>query len=94
MSQILKVAVVGVGHLGKWHADKYAASADCELVAVVDTNVDNARTIAEKHGAETFTDYRDVIPLVDAITMRSAWWFQPACIIKSGASFWKREFTV
>ena len=35
MSNLLKVAVVGVGHLGKWHADKYAACADCELVAVM-----------------------------------------------------------
>ena len=69
MSQLLKVAVVGVGHLGKWHADKYAACADCDLVAVVDTNTENAHAIAHKHGAEPFTDYRDVIPLVDAISL-------------------------
>ena len=69
MSQLLKVAVVGVGHLGKWHADKYAACADCELVAVVDTNAENARQIAQKHGAEAYTDYRDIIPLVDAISL-------------------------
>jgi len=69
MSQILKVAVVGVGHLGKWHADKYAACADCELVAVVDTSAEISRTIAQKHGAEAFTDYRDIIPLVDAVSL-------------------------
>ena len=69
MSQLLKVAVVGAGHLGKWHADKYAACADCELVAVVDTNAENARQIAQKHGAEAYTDYRDIIPLVDAISL-------------------------
>ncbi len=69
MSRILKVAVVGVGHLGKWHADKYAACADCDLVAVVDTNLDIARDIARKHGAEAYQDYRDIIPLVDAISL-------------------------
>ena len=69
MSQSLKVAVVGVGHLGKWHADKYAAAADCELLAVVDTNIENARDIAQKHGAEAYSDYRDIIPLVDAISL-------------------------
>lgn len=69
MSQLLKVAVVGVGHLGKWHADKYAAAADCELVAVVDTNIENARDIAQKHGAAAYSDYRDIIPLVDAISL-------------------------
>ena len=69
MSQLLKVAVVGTGHLGKWHAEKYAACADCELVAVVDTHADNAREIAQKHGAEAYTDYRDIFPLVDAISL-------------------------
>jgi len=69
MSQLLKVAVVGVGHLGKWHADKYAAAADCELVAVVDTNLEIARDIAQKHGADAYSDYRDIIPLVDAISL-------------------------
>jgi predicted dehydrogenase len=69
MSQILQVAVVGVGHLGKWHADKYAACADSRLVAVVDTNIENAREIADKHGAEAYSDYRDIIPLVDAISL-------------------------
>ena len=69
MSRSLKVAVVGVGHLGKWHADKYAAAADCELLAVVDTNIENARDIAHKHGADAYSDYRDIIPLVDAISL-------------------------
>ncbi len=69
MSQLLKVAVVGVGHLGKWHAEKYAACADCELVAVVDTDAENAHAVADKHGAEAFTDYRDIVPRVDAISL-------------------------
>ena len=68
-SHTLRVAVIGVGHLGKWHADKYAAAADCELVAVVDTNIDNARAVAEKHAATAYSDYRDVIPLVHAISL-------------------------
>jgi predicted dehydrogenase len=68
-SQLLRVAVVGVGHLGKWHADKYADSAACELVAVVDTSIDNARAVANQHGADAYSDYRDVIPLVGAISL-------------------------
>ncbi len=69
MSQLLKVAVVGVGHLGKWHADKYAACTECELVAVVDINAEIAREIAQKHGAEAYTEYRDILPMVDAISL-------------------------
>ena len=69
MSQLLKVAVVGVGHLGKWHADKYAAATDCELVAVVDSDAATAREVAQKHGAEAFSDYHEIIPLVDAVSL-------------------------
>ena len=69
MSQLIKAAVVGVGHLGKWHADKYAACADCELVAVVDTDTGAARAVADKHGAAVYSDYRDIFPLVDAISL-------------------------
>ncbi len=69
MSRKLKVAVVGVGHLGRWHADKYAACPDCDLVAVVDNHADRAREIAETLGVDAISDYRDVIPLVDAISL-------------------------
>ena len=69
MSNLLKVAVIGVGHLGKWHAEKFAACADCELVAVVDSNLDIANEIAQKHGAQAYTDFREILPMVDAISL-------------------------
>jgi predicted dehydrogenase len=69
MPHTLKVAVVGVGHLGKWHADKYAASAECALLAVVDTNLNLAREIARKHGARAFADYHEILQLVDAVSI-------------------------
>ena len=69
MSQALKVAVIGVGHLGKWHADKYAASADCKLLAVVDNNLENAKHIAQKHGVRAYSDYHNILSQVDAISL-------------------------
>lgn len=69
MSQTLKIAVIGVGHLGKWHADKYAASADCKLLAVVDNNPENAEQIAQKHGARAVSDYHDILSQVDAVSL-------------------------
>ncbi len=69
MSNLPKVAVIGVGHLGKWHADKFAACPDCELVAVVDSNLDIASEIAYKHGVQAFTDFHDILPLVDAVSL-------------------------
>lgn len=69
MAQQLNVAVIGVGHLGKWHAQKYANAADCNLIAVVDTNLETARGIAEQYGAEAIDDYHAVLDRVDAISL-------------------------
>ncbi|MEQ1620909.1 MAG: Gfo/Idh/MocA family oxidoreductase [Methylococcales bacterium] len=65
----LKCAVVGTGYLGKFHAEKYASLPDCELVAVVDTNEAAAQAIAEKFGAQAFTDYHDILGKVDAVSI-------------------------
>ena len=65
----LKTAVIGVGYLGKFHAEKYAAHADCDLVAVVDTNKDTAREIAGKHGVQALTDYKELLGRVDAVSI-------------------------
>jgi predicted dehydrogenase len=51
----LKCAVIGTGYLGKFHAEKYAALPDCELVAVVDINQQAAEEVAAKNGAEALT---------------------------------------
>ena len=65
----LKCAVIGVGYLGKFHAEKYAALPDCELVAVVDSNPDTAEAIAAKHGAQALSDYRALLGKVDAVSI-------------------------
>lgn len=65
----LKTAVIGVGYLGKFHADKYAALDSCELVAVVDADAEVAKAIAEKHGAEALTDYKSLLGKVDAVSI-------------------------
>lgn len=65
----LKCAVVGVGYLGKFHAQKYAALPDCELVAVVDSNPGNAQAIAEQHRTLALADYRELLGKVDAVSI-------------------------
>jgi predicted dehydrogenase len=68
MSKI-RSAVVGVGYLGKFHADKYAALPDAELVAVCDASETTAREIAAKHGVEAFTDPTQLYGKVDAVSI-------------------------
>ncbi len=65
----LNTAVIGVGYLGKFHAQKYASLPNSHLVAVVDANADNCNAIAAQHGCEALTDYRDLFGRVDAVSI-------------------------
>ncbi len=65
----LKCAVIGTGYLGKFHAEKYAALDDCELVAVVDVNEQAAKEVAEKNSAQALTDYASLLGEVDAVSI-------------------------
>lgn len=56
----IAAAVVGLGYLGKFHAEKYAASRKCKLVGVVDVDASRAREIGEAVGVPALTDYRDL----------------------------------
>ncbi len=64
-----RVAVIGVGYLGKFHAEKYAGLSQAELVAVVDTDRARAEEISLKHGVKGYTDYRDILDKVDAVSI-------------------------
>ncbi len=65
----LRVAVVGVGHLGKHHARILASLPGVELTAVVDTNRPRAEEIAAAHGTKAESDYRALLGRVDAVTL-------------------------
>jgi predicted dehydrogenase len=69
MNGELRVAVIGVGHLGRHHARILSALPGARLVGVVDINGPRAREIAAQHGTEAFTDYRQVIDRVDAVSV-------------------------
>jgi len=66
MSDILKVGVVGVGHLGKEHARILSSMPEVELVGVADHNVAQVEAVAQCCGTRAFTDYRSLLPLVNA----------------------------
>jgi len=65
----IRTAVVGVGYLGGFHAEKYAALPASELVAVVDVDAARAESVAARLGARTFTRYCDIIGMVDAVSV-------------------------
>lgn len=68
MSRI-KAAVIGVGYLGRFHAQKYAQLPDCELTAVVDARDEACRAVAAEVGARAVSDYRELLGKVEAVSV-------------------------
>jgi len=56
MNDKIRAAVIGVGYLGRFHAQKYAAMEDVDLVAVADIDPDRAKEIALETGTAAVTD--------------------------------------
>ncbi len=69
MSDQIRVAVVGTGYFGRFHANHYSRNPRAKLVAVVDANEERARAVAAEFGAEPVFDYRSVIGRVDAASV-------------------------
>jgi predicted dehydrogenase len=65
----IRCAVVGVGYLGRFHAHKYAAQPNAELVAVADSNPGNAARVASDCGCLAVTDYRELLGQVNAVSI-------------------------
>ena len=65
----LRTAVVGVGYLGRFHAQKHRALDSVELIAVCDRDAERGRSVAAEVGTSAVTDYRDLVGKVDAVTI-------------------------
>jgi len=65
----LKVGVIGVGYLGKFHAQKYADMPGAELIGVADTDRSCAEAIAAQYACRPYDDYKQLLPLVDAVSI-------------------------
>jgi len=58
----LRIAVIGAGYMGSFHAGKFAASGGAELVAIADTDAARAVRLAGEFGCAHVTDFRELLP--------------------------------
>ncbi len=66
---VIRTAVIGVGYLGRFHAQKYAQVAGSKLVAVVDADAEAAGRVGAELGVPGLTDYRELFGRVDAVSL-------------------------
>jgi predicted dehydrogenase len=65
----IRTAVVGCGHFGRFHAEKYAALPEAELVAVVDCELGAAQALAARFGALALADPAALAGRVEAVSV-------------------------
>lgn len=65
----LRAAVIGVGYLGNFHAQKYAALDSVDLVAVSDTDPARCQEIADTLSVTAVNDYRQLVGKVDLVSI-------------------------
>ncbi len=65
----IRAAVIGVGYLGRFHAQKYAQLDTCDLVAVVDARDEVRRQVATELNTTAVGDYRELLGQVDAVSV-------------------------
>lgn len=67
---MLKIGVVGVGHMGRYHVNVLSTlSSMANLVAVCDTDESRVNMIAQTYGIKAFTDYKKFLSAVDAVVV-------------------------
>ncbi|MCF8144477.1 MAG: Gfo/Idh/MocA family oxidoreductase [Deltaproteobacteria bacterium] len=70
MEQIkTRIGVIGVGHLGEYHVQKYRAHPGVELVGVVDVDRDRVNEIARRYHTKAYADHRHILDKVDAVSL-------------------------
>lgn len=65
----LKCAVIGVGYLGRFHAQKYQLLENIEFIGVCDLNAKIGEAVAQELGVPFFSDYKTLFGRVDAISI-------------------------
>jgi len=66
---MIRTAVIGAGKMGGIHAKVYNKLENCQLVAIVDSDIEKARKLAGEYDCEAFADCKELVGKVDAVTI-------------------------
>lgn len=65
----LRAAVIGVGYLGTFHAQKYQQISDVDLVAVVDNDPSRAAEVGQRLCVPSYLEYTKLVDKVDLVSI-------------------------
>ena len=65
--QKIRIGVIGIGYLGKFHLEKFQKNKDCQLVWLIDKNIKNIKNYKDKYNIST--NYKEIVDDVDAVSI-------------------------
>jgi len=65
----MRTAVIGVGYLGRFHAQKYSGLSNSQLVGIADPSEATRAAVAAELGVPAYADYRELLGRVDAVSI-------------------------
>ena len=65
--QKIRIGVIGIGYLGKFHLEKFQKNKDCQLVWLIDKNIKNLKNYKNKYNVST--NYKEIVDDVDAVSI-------------------------
>lgn len=69
MNKIINIGVVGVGHLGQYHAKHYSLLPEANLVGLYDEDIERCRQIADTYSTTAFESLDNMLNQVDAVSI-------------------------
>ncbi|HTZ39953.1 MAG TPA: Gfo/Idh/MocA family oxidoreductase [Syntrophales bacterium] len=69
MSKPIRIGVVGIGHLGNYHLQKYQKLENVHIAGVADVDRSRSDKAAAAFGCAAFSDHRDLVDRVDAVSI-------------------------
>ena len=66
---MIRTAVIGVGYLGRFHAQKYASLPNSQLIGIADPSAAARDAVAAELKVAAHADYRDLLGKVDAVSI-------------------------
>lgn len=65
----LRCAVIGIGHMGQFHVDKFSQMENVELIGVCDVDQQKTKSIANRFNTNAYFDHHDLLDKVDAVSI-------------------------
>ena len=69
VAPLMRTAVIGVGYLGRFHAQKYSVLSNSQLVGIADPSASARAAVAAELGVPAYADYRELLGRVDAVSI-------------------------